>query len=78
MSNEISLVTGANGHLGNNLVRLLLSENKKVRATVRNINNLEPFKGLDCEVSQADITDRESLKKSIQRNNKPIRGWSKF
>ena len=66
MSNEISLVTGANGHLGNNLVRLLLSKNKKVRATVRNISNKEPFKGLDCEVEQADITDRESLKKAFK------------
>ena len=66
MSNEISLVTGASGHLGNNLIRLLLSENKKVRATVRNINNKDPFKGLDCEVVQADITDRESLKKACK------------
>jgi len=66
MSNEISLVTGGNGHLGNNLVRLLLSENKKVRTTVRNINNTEPFKGLDCEVVQADITDRQSLKKAFE------------
>jgi dihydroflavonol-4-reductase len=66
MSNEISLVTGANGHLGNNLVRLLLSENKKVRATARNINNKESFKGLDCEVVQADITDIESLKKAFK------------
>jgi dihydroflavonol-4-reductase len=66
MSNEISLVTGANGHLGNNLVRLLLSENKKVRATTRNINNKESFKGLDCEVVQADITDIESLKKAFK------------
>ncbi len=66
MSNEISLVTGGNGHLGNNLVRLLLSENKKVRTTVRNINNQKPFKGLNCEVVQADITDRKSLKKAFQ------------
>jgi dihydroflavonol-4-reductase len=66
MSNEISLVTGGNGHLGNNLIRLLLSDNQKVRTTVRNINNTEPFKGLDCEVVQADITDRESLKKAFQ------------
>ena len=66
MSNEISLVTGGNGHLGNNLIRLLLSDNQKVRTTVRNINNTEPFKGLDCKVVQADITDRESLKKAFQ------------
>jgi len=66
MSKEISLVTGGNGHLGNNLIRLLLSENKKVRTTVRNINNKAPFKGLDCEVFQADITDRASLKKAFR------------
>lgn len=66
MSNEISLVTGANGHLGNNLVRLLLSENQKVRATVRNINNKESFEGLNCEIVQADITDRESLRKAFK------------
>tara|TARA_R110002096_G_scaffold28336_13_gene85949 strand:+ start:7032 stop:8042 length:1011 start_codon:yes stop_codon:yes gene_type:complete len=66
MSNEISLVTGANGHLGNNLVRLLLSENHKVRATTRNIDNLKPFEGLACEVVQADITDRESLRKAFK------------
>jgi len=66
MSNEISLVTGGNGHLGNNLVRLLLSENKKVRTTVRNRNNLEPFEGLSCEVVQADITDLKSLRIAFQ------------
>lgn len=66
MSKEISLVTGGNGHLGNNLVRLLLSENKKVRTTVRNINNKAPFNGLDCEVFQADITDKASLKKAFR------------
>lgn len=66
MSNEISLVTGANGHLGNNLVRLLLSKNIKVRATVRNINNEKPFEGLDCEIVQADITDTKSLKRAFK------------
>ncbi len=66
MSNEISLVTGANGHLGNNLVRLLLSKGVRVRATVRNINDRAPFDGLDCEVVQADITDIESLKKAFK------------
>ncbi len=65
MSNEISLVTGGNGHLGNNLIRLLLSENKKVRTTVRDIHKKEPFKGLDCEIVEADITDKNSLKKAF-------------
>ena len=66
MSEEISLVTGANGHLGNNLVRLLLSKNHQVRASVRNLNKQESFEGLDCDVVQADITNRESLKKAFK------------
>ena len=66
MSKEISLVTGGNGHLGNNLIRLLLSESKKVRTTVRDIDNTEPFEGLNCEVVQADITNRKSLRKAFQ------------
>jgi dihydroflavonol-4-reductase len=66
MSNKISLVTGGNGHLGNNLIRLLLNNNHKVRTTVRNINNKEPFKGLACEVVQADITNKESLRRAFK------------
>ena len=65
MSKEISLVTGGTGHLGNNLVRLLLSNNQTVRTTVRNTKNTKPFEGLDCEVVQADLMDRESLKKAF-------------
>ena len=66
MSKEISLVTGGTGHLGNNLIRLLLANNQKVRTTVRNTNNTAPFKGLDCEIVQADITDKASLRKAFE------------
>lgn len=48
---KISLVTGANGHLGNNLVRELLKRGETVRAGVRDLNDKEPFIGLDCEMS---------------------------
>ncbi|WP_183558700.1 NAD-dependent epimerase/dehydratase family protein [Mucilaginibacter sp. SP1R1] len=63
---QLSLVNGANGHLGNNLVRLLIGKGIRVRATVRNIHNKEPFKGLDCEVVQSDITDKQSLVRALQ------------
>ena len=66
MSKEISLVTGGNGHLGNNLIRLLLSKNIQVKTTVRNINNTKPFKGLNCDIVQADITDKASLRKAFK------------
>jgi dihydroflavonol-4-reductase len=63
---NLALVSGANGHLGNNLVRLLIAKGIPVRATVRNINNKAPFRGLDCEVVQADITDKSSFVKALQ------------
>ena len=61
------LVTGANGHLGNNLVRILHDKGENVRASVRNVNYTEPFEGLDCEVVYADILDRKSLSKAMER-----------
>lgn len=64
--NNISLVSGANGHLGNNLVRFLLKQGVPVRAAVRNINNRKPFEGLNCELVQADITDKASFVKALQ------------
>ena len=63
---NLALVTGANGHLGNNLVRLLLDKGIPVRASVRNIKNKEPFVGLDCEVVQSDISDKNSLVRALQ------------
>ncbi len=64
--NNLALVTGANGHLGNNLVRLLINKGIPVRASVRNIKNKEPFVGLNCEVAQSDIADKQSLVNALQ------------
>lgn len=63
---NLALVTGANGHLGNNLVRLLIEKGIPIRASVRNIKNTETFEGLNCEVVQADITDKQSLIRALQ------------
>lgn len=63
---NLVLVTGANGHLGNNLVRLLIAKGYSVRASVRNIKNKRPFEGLDCEVVQADITDKRSMIQALR------------
>ena len=43
MEKKISLVTGANGHLGNNLIRELLKRGEYVRAGVRNLTEKKPF-----------------------------------
>lgn len=65
-SNNLVLVTGANGHLGNNLVRLLISKGYQVRASVRNLKDIEPLKGLDCEIVEADIADKDSMIKALR------------
>ncbi|WP_137906121.1 NAD-dependent epimerase/dehydratase family protein [Chryseobacterium sp. 2VB] len=65
-SKNLVLVSGANGHLGNNLVRLLIKEGFHVRASVRSIQNKECFRDLNCEVVQADITDKVSFVKALQ------------
>ncbi|CCH54004.1 dihydroflavonol-4-reductase [Fibrisoma limi BUZ 3] len=65
-STRLSLVTGANGHLGNNLVRHLLAHGERVRASVRNTRNRAPFAGLNCEVVAADITDKASLLRAME------------
>lgn len=61
----ITLVTGATGHLGANLVRALLEKGEKVRALVRQPENKE-LEGLNVELAIGDITDSESLKKAVK------------
>ena len=63
---RIDLVTGANGHLGNNLVRALMDRGRRVRASVRDARNRAPFEGVECEVVKADLLDEESLLRALE------------
>ncbi len=64
MQNTV-LVTGANGHLGNNLVRVLLGKGEKVVAGIRNPANRAALAGLECDITQIDLLDRSSLVKAM-------------
>jgi dihydroflavonol-4-reductase len=50
-----TLVTGANGHLGNNLCRLLVERGEPVRAMIRRSADPAPLAGLDVEIVHGDI-----------------------
>lgn len=61
------LVTGANGHVGNTLTRLLVEKGYAVRATVRDPKDPEktkPLQGLDVEIVAADVMDAPSMQKA--------------
>ena len=61
-----TLVTGANGHIGSNIVKLLLEAGREVRALVRETSDLRSLDGLDVELVKGDVLDGESLKKAVK------------
>jgi dihydroflavonol-4-reductase len=53
------VVTGASGHVGANLVRILLARGERVRALVH--NDQRAVEGLDVEVVRGDICDPDRI-----------------
>ena len=47
---KIYIVTGANGFLGNNIVRKLVKNNE-----------IDSLKGLNCKIYEGDVTKKETL-----------------
>jgi dihydroflavonol-4-reductase len=58
------VVTGASGHVGNNLVRALIAEKHPVRVLIH--NNQQMFQGLGVEVVQGNVSDMESLCRAFE------------
>ena len=56
-----ALVLGATGHLGNNVVRALLTKGDHVRALVRPHTRLQTLIGLDIQSVVGDLNDVDSL-----------------
>src|SRR5437016_6939787 len=61
-----TLVTGANGHLGNNLCRLLVARGEPVRAMIRPSADPAPLAGLDLEIVRGDIMDPASTAHALE------------
>lgn len=60
------LITGATGHIGNVLVRELLSREKKVRILMLPGEDDAPIHGLDVEKVVGNVLDLESLRYAMQ------------
>ena len=59
------LVTGGTGFIGNHLVRRLCAEKLPVRVLVRPTSQLACLESLPVEVASGNLTDPESLKRSV-------------
>lgn len=64
---KTSFVTGANGHLGNNLVRLLVDRGERVIAGIRNPGHADRLRTLGCRVAHADLLDKPSLIRALDK-----------
>lgn len=61
----MQVVTGATGHIGNTLIRALAARGEAVRCFVLPTESLRPLNGLDVEVVEGDVRDRESLERAF-------------
>lgn len=61
-----TLVLGATGFVGSNIVRQLVAANRNVRVLVRNSSNTAAIDDLNVERHIGDVMDVESLKKAMR------------
>lgn len=61
-----AFVSGANGHLGNNLLRILLANNIEATAGIRNMMQADPLEKLGSRPIHADLLDEKSLVVALQ------------
>jgi hydroxymethylglutaryl-CoA reductase/dihydroflavonol-4-reductase len=66
MSSRKILLTGATGHLGANLLRLLLAEGEDVRVMIRNTHDRTALEGLDVERVEADLRDGSAVAAAVR------------
>jgi dihydroflavonol-4-reductase len=67
MSEPMYIVTGATGHIGNNVTRYLLNQNEDVRVLVRRIDR--SLEGLSCDIRISQTFDDTFLDQAIHERD---------
>jgi len=63
----ISLITGASGYIGGNLIRKMAAKGMMARALVRQTSNISKLQGLkNIEIHYGDLTDITSLEEAVK------------
>lgn len=55
------IITGANGFLGNNIIRLLQNIDCEIRALVHSKEKIKALENLNCKIYYGDVTKKETL-----------------
>jgi len=63
---RVIVVTGATGHIGNVLVRELLTKGKRIRAVIPAFEDRLPLKGLIVDIVEGDVRRIDSLIKAFR------------
>jgi dihydroflavonol-4-reductase len=63
---DTTLVTGATGLVGYNIVHALLQRGRRVKALVRSIDKGKALLPSMCELAQGDITDQAAVRSAMQ------------
>lgn len=61
MRKKIYIVTGANGFLGNNVIRRLEQTGAEIRALVLPNESVRSLEGLNCTIYRGDVTRKDTL-----------------
>ena len=61
----LTLVTGATGLVGNNVVRLLLARGQAVRVLARESADTRPLAGLDVQIVRGDVRDDAAVRQAV-------------
>lgn len=66
---KIYIITGAAGHLGNNIIRMLEKEDVEIRALVLPNDNIKSLEDTNAIIYYGDVTQKETLNQIFEHKN---------